>query len=401
MTSTGAASTRSRRPVARAVAGFAIAGLVALIGVTVATYVASRHMGTSIAVRDARRDTALIARTAIQPTLTNGLAHAEPAAVARMDAEVRSRVLDHNLVRVKIWRADGLIVYSDQHALIGSTYEVYQPVRTPDGRRLLFETYFRYDEVAADGHQVWNGFWPMTLVALLGLGALQIPLAWSMARRLRSGQERQELLLRRAIDASDAERRRIASDLHDGVVQDLASVSFSLAAVKPKPDSRSRDALRDAAAGTRRSIKALRSLLVEIYPPSLREAGLRAALSDLASPLSAHGIEARVDMPDDISYPSDTEAVLYRAAQEAVRNVVAHADAQHLDITLSRPDHRAVLDVTDDGVGFDLATLPDRVRDGHVGLRVLSDLVADAGGRVAVVSRPDFGTSIHVEVPIQ
>lgn len=427
---------RNRRPVARAVATFAAAGLIALIGVAIASSIASRRAGTDAAVRDARRDTSLLARAAIAPQLTDALISMSPAAIATMDTVVRQRVLDHDLVRVKIWRQDGLIVYSDENRLIGSRYqlgadekrsfatgaaaadvsdlsrpensyertfgkllEVYQPVRTPGGTPLLFETYFRYDAVSANGRRAWIDFVPIMLLALVGLEALQVPLAWSMARRLRAGQERQEILLRRAVEASDAERRRIASDLHDGVVQDLASVSFSLASVQGQVEGATRTAVEDAAAGTRRSIRALRSLLVEIYPPSLRDAGLAAALSDLTAPLAAHGIQANIELAEDLRFPPDVEALLYRAAQEAVRNVVSHARAHHVDIRLERPDHRAVLEVSDDGVGFDVTAVTSDPAAGHVGLRVLSDLVEDAGGRVEIVSATGAGARVHVEVP--
>jgi len=283
----------------------------------------------------------------------------------------------------------------------GKLLEVYQPVHTPSGATLLFETYFRYDAVSAGGRRAWKDFAPITLLALVGLEALQIPLAWSMARRLRSGQERQEVLLRRAIEASDAERRRIASDLHDGVVQDLATVSYLLASIEGEVEESTRGVLHDAAAGTRRSIRALRSLLVEIYPPSLQDAGLHAALSDLAAPLGAHGIEANVDLADDLQFPPGIEALLYRATQEAVRNVVAHSRAHRVDIILTRPDHTAVLDVVDDGVGFDPAHSAAQPVPGHVGLRVLNDLVGEAGGSVAVTSRLGDGTRVHLEVPIR
>ena len=429
-------SVRVRRPVARAVATFALAGLIALAGVAIATYGVSRHAGTDAAVRDVRRDTGILARTAIEPALTDSLLAVDHSAVIAMDGEVRSRVLDHDLVRVKLWREDGTIVYSDEPRLIGTSYqlaeddlavfhtgaaaagvsdlsrpenrfersfgkllEVYQPVHSPGRQTLLFETYFRYDAVTAGGRRAWRDFFPIMLVALVALEALQLPLAWSMARRVRAGQQRQDVLMRRAVEASDAERRRIARDLHDGVVQDLASVSYSLASIEGKVDDAGREALHEAAMGTRRSIRALRSLLVEIYPPSLRDAGLRVALSDLAAPLGARGIDTDVELPDDLRFPPDVEALLYRAAHEAVRNVVAHAGAQHVHIRLSRPDHRAVLDIDDDGVGFDARASVQRPAKGHVGLRVLTELVADAGGSVDVMSRPGEGTRIHLEVP--
>jgi two-component system NarL family sensor kinase len=430
------ASTGPPRPVARAVAAFGVAGAAALVAVALGTSVASRRAATDIAVRDARRDAVVVARTAVEPALTDGLLDGDPAAVDELDAVVRQRVLDTDLVRVKVWSADGRILYSDEPRLIGSRYalgaedldairtggvaadvsdltrpenrferpfgkllEVYLAIRTPGGTAVLFEPYYRYNAVTVGGRQVWGDFAPIMLGALIGLESLQIPLAWSMARRLRSGQVRQERLLRRAVEASDAERRRIAGDLHDGVVQDLASVSYTLAAIEGDVPGPSRDALREAAAGTRRSIRALRSLLVEIYPPSLQDAGLRAALSDLTAPLAAHGVEATIDLPDDMHLPVDVEALLYRAAQEALRNVVAHSQAHRVGIRLSRPDHAAVLEVEDDGVGFDSAKAATRGRLGHVGLRVLGDLAADAGGRCEVTSRPGEGTRVLVEMP--
>ena len=433
----GAARPRAGRPVARAVVTFSLAGLIALIAVALGTSAASRRAGTDTAIRDARRDAALLARTAIQPALLDSLLYADRTAVAQLDSEVRRRVLDQDLVRVKLWRQDGTIVYSDDPRLIGAKYalgederaafdsgaaaadvsdlsrpenrferpfrkllEVYQPVHVPNGRPLLFESYFRYDAVSAGGRRVWSAFAPIMLGALIGLEALLIPVAWSMARRLQAGQERQERLLRRAVEASDAERRRIARDLHDGVVQDLASVSYSLASIEGRVPGPAREVLQEAADGTRRSIRSLRSLLVEIYPPSLRDAGLAAALSDLAAPLAAHGIDASLDLPEDLRFPAEVEALLYRVAQEALRNVVAHAGARRVDVRLSRPDHRAVLDVTDDGAGFDPTVAAGRADEGHLGLRVLSDLATDAGGSVDVSSQPGRGTHVHLEVPV-
>lgn len=425
-----------RRPVARAVAVFTLAGMLTLVVVAAVMIVVSRQAGTDTAIRDALRDTDVLARTAIMPTLADGIVDGEPAALAAIDGEVRRRVLDHDLVRVKLWRSDGRIVYSDARALIGTTYtlgrdemrviasggaaadvsdlsrpenryerpfhkllEVYRVVHTPSGTPLLFETYYRYDAVTAGGRRAWNMFAPIMIAALIGLEALQIPLAYSMARRIHRGQERQERLLRRAVESSDAERRRIARDLHDGVVQDLASVSYTLASIESSVGAAHRPVVHDAAAGTRRSIRSLRSLLVDIYPPSLREAGLRTAVSDLTAPLAGHDIDTTIDVPDDLQFEPDVEALLFRATQESVRNVVTHARAHRVDIRLHREDHRAVLDVHDDGVGFDPQRTGNAGAEGHVGLRVLRDLVEEAGGQLALTSNPGAGTHVRVEVP--
>ena len=437
MTSLVPGRRRSTRPVARAVGTFALAGVIALVLLATGAASRSRKAATSLAISNARRDAEVVARAAVEPEVTDALVAGDPAAVARLDAVVRGRVLDADLVRVKMWTGDGRIVYSDESRLIGGQYtlakddlaalstgvgaadvsdlsrpenrferpfnkllEVYQPVRTPGGQPLLFEAYYRYDTVASSGRRIWGEFVPLMLGSLIGLEALQIPLAWSMARRLRAGQEYQERLLRRAVESSDAERRRIARDLHDGVVQDLAGVSYALAAVGGHVDDEGSPVLADAAGATRRSIRALRSLLVEIYPPSLRDAGLAAALSDLVAPLAGNGIDASIDLAADLRFPTDVEALLYRSAQEAVRNVVAHAQAHHVSITLERPDHCAVLEVRDDGVGFDPAVAAQRPGQGHVGLQLLADLVGDAGGKFAVSSPATGGTAVRVEVPL-
>jgi two-component system, NarL family, sensor kinase len=436
-----ASSTAERRlvlrgPVARAVGIFTGAGLVVLVGVIVAANLASRRAGAEAAIREARLDATVLARTAISPTLTNSVVAGGPAAVAALNREVRSRVLDGNLVRVKLWRSDGTIVYSDASQLIGKTYdlepderqalqdgfaaadvsdltrpenrferpfgkllEVYQPVRTPDRTPLLFEAYFRYDSVIAGGRRAWSDFAPVVLVALIVLEAFQVPLAWSMARRLRTGQLRQERLLTRAIEASDAERRRIARDLHDGVVQDLASVSYTLAALDGELTGTHREALDDAAASTRRSIRALRTLLVEIYPPNLRASGLGAALSDLTAPLAAHGVAGRLDVQPDIVIAPDNEALLFRAAQEAIRNAVAYASAAGVDVSLGETAGWVSLEVSDDGVGFDTSQLQQPPVAGHIGLRLLHDLVSDAGGVMTVRSGAGEGTRMTVQLP--
>src|SRR5207237_9490546 len=108
--------------------------------------------------------------------------------------------------------------------------EVYVPVHTLGGQRVLFEAYLRYSSIAESGRHIWGSFAPVLVGGLLLLYLVQVPLAWSMARRLRQGQEEQERLLVRAMDASHAERQRIARHLHDGVVPALAGVPYSLAA---------------------------------------------------------------------------------------------------------------------------------------------------------------------------
>lgn len=213
------------------------------------------------------------------------------------------------------------------------------PVHTRGGTPLLFETYFRYEGVSESGRRLWLRFAPLTLGALVLLALLQIPQALSLGRRLRRTQQQREDLLRAAIEATDAERRRIASDLHDGVVQDLAGVTFSLAAAARRAEGNGKDSveLRESAERIRDAVGALRSLLVEIYPPNLYDEGLNAALLDLLARIEPRGIETSlvIDAPLDKLSP-DVTGLLYRAVQEGLRNVVTHAEAARVDVSVTQ-----------------------------------------------------------------
>jgi signal transduction histidine kinase len=210
-------------------------------------------------------------------------------------------------------------------------------------------------------------------------------------------------LLLRALDASDLERRRIARDLHDGVVQELAGASFALSAaadaVRAEPGSSpaTSASLDRVAAGVRHSIRSLRSLLVDIYPPSLHDEGLPAALTDLLAPLPGSGTQTTLNITPNLDLAPETSALVYRVAQEAVRNAQRHAGAAHLDVEVSRRVDRVVLVVQDDGQGFDPGVSEKAIADGHVGLRLLSDLVAEAGGELMIRSGPG-GTTVRLEV---
>ncbi len=418
------------------VARFAITGLVALVFVGAFTAFASRRVGTEQAIEEARRVAYVSSVGLIAPVLSDDLLTLDRDALDRLDIVVRESVLRGSLVRVKIWAEDGTIVYSDEPRLIGEQFtigdeeqaiftsgeqgaevsdlskpenrfeteskllEVYSRTETPSGAPLLFEAYFRYSGVTDVGRHLWAQFAPITIGALIVLELIQIPLAWSMARRLQSSQRERERLLRHALDASDAERRRIASDLHDGVVQELTGVSLTLAA-QGRSESIDRQHALDASSAIRASIKSLRSLLVEIYPPNLQEEGLQSAIGDLLSGLQARGIETRLDadMGDAVVDP-EAAALAYRAAQEALRNVVSHAAAKHVRVALKVGEGSIGLVIDDDGRGFSTDTLSERVADGHVGLRSLAGLVADLAGTLTVRSAPHEGTRVEVSIPV-
>ena len=434
--------TRRRTDVAVPLARFALAGLIAVIVVGAIAVWLQRTAARDDAIKDATTLAKLAGNGIVAPSATQHLLDGDPRSIAEMDGLVRSKILtkDGGIVRVKIWDSNGRIVYSDLHSLInrrfplpedernalatgnseaelthlsraenrydelhGKLLEVYLGIRATTGERLLFELYQEQQSVTDTAEKTFLAFAPALIGALLLLQLLQLPLAYRMARSLHDNRQEREALLLRALAASDTERRRIASDLHDGVVQDLAGTSYALAASADRIDGQApevSEALRDGARQTRRSIRQLRSLLVDIYPPDLHRAGLAAALSDLVAPLESRGVQARVELPPGLRLEPDAEALMFRTAQEALRNVMAHSDANHVDVSVILENSHAGLTIADDGRGFSPEAAEAAREDGHLGLRVLADMAQDAGGRLDIDSEPGRGTRVSLEVPV-
>lgn len=421
----------------RSFLAFALAALAGSTAIAAGSLWASRRAGETEAMADVRALTSVVAQTVVGPSLTAELLAGDPDALARLDVIVEQRVLDDMTLRVKLWAADGTIVYSDEHRLIGEVYEleddkieslwsgdvvseisavdgpenrfeaeladrmleVYLPIDGPAGSPLLYESYFAVSPVNESATRIRSEFLPAIIVPLGLMLALHLTLAWALSQRLQHNQADRERLLRRAIESSDLERRRIAADLHDGVVQDLTGTSFALAAAaetaKAAEPELGRD-LRVAAASTRRSLQSLRTLLVDIYPPNLHEHGLEAALIDLLAPAGGLGIETDLTIRGPIDdWPTGRTALVYRVIQESVRNIYRHAAASKLEIAVDVNSGAGTTEVTvtDDGVG-----LAEPRSDNHFGLRLLSDLAADAGARFSVDSQPGIGTTVRLEV---
>jgi two-component system, NarL family, sensor kinase len=254
---------------------------------------------------------------------------------------------------------------------------------------------------------IWSKFAPISMVVLLALLAMQLPLAHRMVTQLRAAARERELLQARALDASTEERRRIAGSLHDGIVQDVSASALLVAGaadqLRERQSGRSADHLVgdlvQASRALRDSAGSLRSLLVEIYPPNLERAGLSSALADLASRLRPRAIDVRINVPDGLDLPLETATLLFRTAQEALLNVAKHARAHVVEVTVQELPGALVLEVDDDGIGFDLAATLSRPRSGHLGLSVLADLAAAGGASLDVRTAPGRGTSLRLEVP--
>jgi two-component system, NarL family, sensor kinase len=147
-------------------------------------------------------------------------------------------------------------------------------------------------------------------------------------------------------------------------------------------------------------LKVLRDLGQPLYPPTLRRSGLLAALNDLVAPLTAVGVNVSLHLPDSLDLPSDTEALFYRVAQEAIRNTRSHGEATEVEIRVEQRSRDSVLTIVDNGRGFSLEADDEREQTSHFGLRLMRDLADHAGGTLEVLSSEGEGTSVCLEVPL-
>jgi signal transduction histidine kinase len=432
--------------VPKAVATFLVAGLVVFTTVGVGLALALRETATSAATAEASIVTRIVATGVIGPVLDDKALVPGPEHDV-LDRVVRQRVLGNRIMRVKIWDAAGRIVYSDDTSLIGRRFplrsaqlevlraggmisevsslslaqdqdakqfgellQVYLGMRTSSGQRLLFETYQPYRVISDSSRRLWLTSLPAMLWGLLLLYLVQAPLAYRMARRLKRSQDERESLLIASLAASDRERATIAADLHDGVVQGLTGASLSLSAAAARAQESDDDTARvmtDTATDLRRWMRELRSLVVTITPPALHLQGLATSIADLAATLELRGLAATVDVTGTDEIDEVTETLVYRAAQEAVRNVVRHADATAVSLSVTRcttsgSGRRAealVLRVRDDGCGFENG-YHARAR-GSVGLELLGMLVTSQGGSLILDASPGRGTELVLRVPVK
>jgi two-component system, NarL family, sensor kinase len=434
--------TRDRDSTTWAVSRFMFGSLVAIAVVVVGGFFSLRPVTIHEAERDTRELARLEGHLVEVAGLSEGVLDGDRQALETLDNLVSEQILNESVVRVKLWTRDGRILYSDAQELIGRRFrlgedeqalfdgggveaelsdlskpenrferqegkllEAHTVIRTRGSKTpVLFEIYQRFGSVNSNAGRLLSALAPPLIAGLLVLLLFQAPLAWSMARRLQRGHREREMLLASAIEASDQERRRIAADLHDGVVQDVAGVAFGLAPLAEDAERRAAPeeaaVLKDAVARLRQGVRGLRTLLVEIHPPTLESAGLEAALHDLLSPLVGDGIVTELHVADGAAAGSPRDPLIYRAAREAVRNAQSHADATMVCVEVTNPTpHTTRLVVTDDGRGFAPSDRARRQADGHVGLRLLDGLVKQVDGTLLVTSEPGKGTRVELEVP--
>jgi signal transduction histidine kinase len=221
--------------------------------------------------------------------------------------------------------------------------------------------------------------------------------------------ERDRLLLQE-FEASERERVKLQADLHDGVVQNLTGLQLALhngaAHLRREPagvEDREEllELLEQSAAETRVAMKDLRTLMVDLAPPTLRKEGLEAALLEVLREIKRKGTNTQLDLPPNLRLRKDRAELIFIVAQEMLRNVAAHAHAKNVNVELTTEDGSAILSIQDDGKGFTAADTERRRAEGHLGTSTSVDRVEAVGGTLITDSEPGRGTLVVLSLPIE
>jgi signal transduction histidine kinase len=239
--------------------------------------------------------------------------------------------------------------------------------------------------------------WPAIGLFLLALARMS-----GLAGELAVQHERKRVM-QSVLRMTEAERSKLAADLHDGPVQQLTALLYGLELTRHhirEGDTGAADSLlaslEEKAAA---EIHGLRLLMTELRPPVLDDLGLISAIQNQGKSFEiASGVPTVVEADVAVDLPPELETVLYRVIQESLANVGKHAHASQVSISLATANGHVRLQVRDDGVGFDLSRASRLLHEGHFGLVSMRERVEMVGGRLVVDSSPGRGTTVAVEL---
>jgi two-component system NarL family sensor kinase len=429
----GSAGLRSLRG---AVGATIVFTALTLIGLGIGWAWLFQRTSQASAVKDAGQYGSLSGAAALAPFITDDLLTGSPEAIKKVSIAGEALISQGGATHVKVWSVAGKVLWSDEKELIGQTFafeddekelldgkgvlanlskldkdenkleiaagetrllQVYFGWLTPSNTPMVVETYYPASLVDARASDQRRSFLPLLLGGLGLLSVAQIPLARALMHRLKRLQREREHLLERVITSSDIERRRIAAEVHDGAVQELIGITFSLSAAADESLPPMNERLGGLAVATRHTVRSLRSLLNSIYPVEVPENGWAEGLDPIIGALRQRGVAVKVKVPEVRLSPAN-ELLLLRVGREALRNVDAHARATKVNITMTKNGSTFKLLVTDNGVGFDREMAETQRQVGHLGLQLLRDLAEDMGAVLAVDSTPGSGTTVHLEL---
>jgi len=428
-------STEDRSEIKSALTRFLLVGFASLVLVAIPTVLSFQSIAKDRALKAGIASWQSLSKNLLAPRTTSGVIAGDKTALAQIDDIVRPRIRDGSIVRIKIWHMNGRILYSDEPALIGRVYplpeaatllkgnqsslvevsslagaenefervrgtqvlvEVYTIATASTGEKLIFEAYFPTAVYNQDERALLVQMAPVGVAALIILNLAQLPIALDLARRVQRSRQSRERLLVQAVTAADHERRRLAQELHDDVIQDLAGVGYALSSLGEHLDGTNGPAVERLGIIVHHDVELLRAMVTELYPEGLDPQRLARSLTDLGISLRRSDTQVEIDVDEELVLSDTTATLIYRVARESLHNAQKHAQPQNIEVRLASVGAHVVLTIVDDGRGFDPAAAP---ANGHVGLRLIRDTVAEAGGRLLVDSSPGRGTRVELSLP--
>lgn len=224
--------------------------------------------------------------------------------------------------------------------------------------------------------------------------ALQASLA-----TLRERERQLRLLAERQVSVREEERRRVGFDLHDGVCQEMIGIGILVESLRRRlaPGKDDDATFERVTRYLNRLVEHVRNLAGELRPMLLADLGLEGSLRSLAVGSSSSAVAVRATFADVVPrLPESVELGIYRIVQEALANALRHAQPAHVDVTVAPGADELVVEVRDDGCGFD----PDQRRAQALGLIGMEERAQALGGRLEVSSTPTVGTTVRVVLPM-
>ena len=216
--------------------------------------------------------------------------------------------------------------------------------------------------------------------------------------------EMSELRLR-LMQGREMERLQIAQDLHDGPLQEIIAMSYQLQALKnPYQGDPDLEQLQNIYESTQKLANSIRSICGELRPPTLIPFGVEKAIRSHAEDVRKSHPELQIDVDlidGSPELPEQTRIAVFRIYQEAINNVLRHAHASHVNVRLWLEEEQVFLEVSDDGVGFDLPIRWIKLaRQGHLGLVGAQERAQEIGGDLEVKTAPGQGTLVRAIIPL-
>lgn len=278
---------------------------------------------------------------------------------------------------------------------LGQRFLIEYRFRRKDGRTI----WVRDDAAPVRGEDGTLLYWRGVMLDITERKEAEEKLRWSLDILRRALQQRRDLS-QRLQQAQEAERRRIAADIHDDPIQVLSAVDMRLQMLGAYPEQVSPEELASLETDVRTAIERLRSLLFELRPAALDREGLVAALRiylDHTAVSTGWEVEVRDGLEEEPE--PDLRAAVYRVAQEAVTNARKHAAASRVTVDVASSAGGVLLRVRDDGAGF-AAELIGRPEPGHLGLPTIVESAELAGGWARITAAPDEGTMLECWLPL-